>query len=316
MKYVDYYQTLGVARDATQEQINKAFRSLAKKFHPDVNKSPGAEERFKQASEAYEVLKDPEKRKKYDALGANWKTGESFRPPPGFENFQFHFGPGQQQGQGRDFSDFFQSLFGGFSGGRNDGVNFDFDELFENGAGRSRRRTPRGRDLESEILIGLEDVVHGSKKTVQLSDGNGLSRTYTVSIPAGIEDGQRIRLPGEGAGNEGHRGDLYLRVRIAEHPSIKRVGSNLEMDLLLAPWEAVLGAKKRVETPDGAVEIAVPAGMSSGKRLRLKGRGITKAGNGEAGDLYLVARIVVNENLSQQERELYEKLKQISETGS
>ncbi len=309
MKYIDYYKLLGVSRTAGKEEINKAFRKLARKYHPDVNKDPGAEDKFKELNEAYEVLKNPEKRKRYDALGADWKNGQSFRPPPGFEQ-SFHFGGGRggmggMGGMG-GFSDFFNTIFGDQAGGMGGQAGgFDLNDLFGQ-AGR-RRKPARGADIGADLTVSLEDAYHGNPKRVSFESSGGETKTYTLSIPKGIESGKKIRLAGEGANGSGPAGDLLITIHVAPHPVFERHGANLEMDLPVTPWEAALGATVTVQTLDGPVEMTLPAGSSSGRRMRLKGRGMPKAG-GESGDLFARVRILVPKELSDEERDLFEKL--------
>ncbi len=324
VQFKDYYETLGVARTATQEEIQRAYRKLARKFHPDVNKDPGAENKFKEINEAYEVLKDPEKRSKYDQLGPNWQAGQDFRPPPGWENFDFGRtggGPGggtefHWSGGSGDFSDFFEMLFGnrGFGGGG-----------FTTGQGtRGKRRAVRpmaGADREALIRIPLEDAYEGGPRTITLQtqtmnpDGriSVEDKTYEVKIPKGILSGQRIRLAGQGepgvAG--GPQGDLYLKVEIEHHPNYRIEGRDIYMTLPVSPWEAVLGAEIDVSTPGGHVTLKVPKGTQSGQKLRMRGRGMPNP-RGDAGDLFAVISIVVPRSPSRKEVELFEQLKSVS----
>lgn len=314
MKYQDYYEILGVARGASQDEIQKAFRALARKFHPDVNKGKGAEERFKQINEAYEVLKDPEKRKRYDALGANWKNGQEFRPPPGWENVQFNFGPGggrRTAGFGAGgfnfsgaggFSDFFEALFSG--GG------FDFESLR---GGAHHTHGVRGADEEAEIEIGLEEAVLGASQRVSIQRaGTRAGKSYQVKIPPGTKDGSIIRLAGQGRqGLGGEPGDLLLKVKIRPHPRFKIEGRDLITTVRVTPWEAALGTKVPVPLVSGSVRLSVPSGSQSGQRFRLKGRGLGVKG-AEAGDLLVELQIVVPRVLSEKERELMEKLAAVS----
>ncbi|GIX30871.1 MAG: curved DNA-binding protein [Porticoccaceae bacterium] len=295
MEYKDYYQILGVSRDATQDEIKRAYRRLARKYHPDVSKEPDAEARFKEVNEAYEVLKDPEKRAAYDQLGANWQAGQEFRPPPGWDQgFEFHgdFGGG-------DFSDFFEALFGrgGFGG-----------------FGRRARREfhARGQDTHARILIDLEDAYHGATRTVTLKhtelgdDGRPrvVERTLNVQIPKGIRQGQQIRLAGQGAPGigRGEPGDLYLEVAFKPHPFYKVEGKDVYLDLPVAPWEAALGAVVKVPTPAGLVDLKIPAGSRGGRKLRLKGRGIPAR---QPGDFYVVLQIALPPADDERSREAY-----------
>ncbi|MGE5415812.1 MAG: DnaJ C-terminal domain-containing protein [Acidobacteriota bacterium] len=315
MKYQDYYETLGVAKTATQKEIQSAYRKLARKFHPDVNKEPNAEEKFKTINESYEVLKDPDKRKKYDALGANWQAGEHYSPPPGWENANFDFGgrSGSYEyvnGDLGDFSDFFQSLFGGAGrGGRSRSSRM------------ARDLSSRGQDQEVEIGLTLEEAYQGGKKSIRLqrSDldaaGNPGSsvKEYNVSIPPGIAEGNRIRLAGQGSAGYGggQAGDLYLIVKYLPHAHFTTEGHDLLMELPVSPWEAALGAKTDVETMTGTVSLTIPPGIQTGQKLRLKGKGMP-AKPGGFGDMFVVIKIMVPKKLSHQETELFEELKKIS----
>ena len=315
MEYQDYYKTLEVARDASQEDIQRAYRKLARKLHPDVNKAPDAESRFKAVAEAYEVLKDPEKRKRYDALGANWRAGQEFTPPPGFEGMRFDFG---QRGADQfedlgGFSSFFESLFGGA------------DPFAETFGGRRTARAPRsrrGQTQEAEIGLALEDLARATPLELQLEsrsvgpDGRPSSerKTYAVHIPPGTREGTAIRLAGQGApgANGGASGDLLLRVHLQPHPRLRVDGEDdLAMDVSVTPWEAALGARVPVALLEGEGVLSVPAGSSSGTRLRLRGQGLPKR-DGSRGDLYAVVQIVVPRELTAEERDLFEKLARTS----
>ena len=298
--YRDYYETLGVPRDASNEDIRKAYRKLAREYHPDVNKDPGAEDRFKEVSEAYEVLRDPEKREKYDRLGSNWRQGQDVSGASGFDpgDFDFDFGNGAGGGSrfefgGGDFSDLFEGLFGGRSGRR------------AGGAGRAGF-SARGGDHEATLELSLEEAARGGRKKISLGDG----RDYDVNIPPGVRDGQRIRLAGEGAEGlgGGRRGDLFLRVRIRPHQRFRRRGDDLYTDLPVTPSEAALGATVPVRTLDGdTVRLKVPGGSSSGRKLRLRGQGMP------GGDLYATVMIHVPKQLSKDERKAYERLAEVSD---
>ncbi len=302
-------------RDAPQEAIRKAYRKLARQYHPDVNKSKGAEAKFKQVTEAYEVLGDADKRKRYDLLGANWKHGEEFTPPPDWENARHEFRgarPGRNPLEGLgDFSDFFESLFGGARFGRQRGAAHGM----EWGEPQSA-----GQDQEADITISLEDAFHGARKTISLqSDAPAErgrpqhhTRAYDVRIPAGTADGARIRLRGQGLPgmDGGAPGDLYLRVHIEPHPRLRMVGRDLETDLPLAPWEAALGARVSIDTLDGAAALTIPPGTQSGQRVRLRGKGLPSADG--RGDLYAVVRTVVPRDLTAAERRLFEELARVS----
>ncbi len=334
--YKDYYEILGVPRNASDAEIKKAFRKLARQYHPDVAKNKKqAEEKFKEVNEAYEVLGDPAKRKRYDELGANWSSGAEFRPPPGWsaagggpfrargprgEDYGFQFG-------GTGFSDFFEQFFGAAKG---------------RGGGGFGRRAPmeeefaaeRGQDIEGDILVTLDEVMHGSVRAVSVRHGvlcehcggtgrrarhvcnvcggtGQVSKTETcqVKIPAGIGEGQRLRLAGRGqAGMGGGRaGDLFLRVRLARHPDFEPDGHNLVHETELAPWEAVLGANISVPTLDGHVNIRIPPGTQNGQKLRVRGRGLPVR-DGASGDLIAVMRVEVPDKVSEGERKLWEEL--------
>lgn len=319
VKFQDYYHTLGVPRTATTEEIQRAYRQLARKYHPDVNKDKGAEDKFKQIGEAYEVLRDPDKRRRYDTLGSNWRAGQEFTPPPGWENVHFGFRPGaqgpegfnvRQEGMGGSFSDFFNTLFGGgFEG-------------FTSGRGSSGASIGiPGQDTEVRLPISLEEAYRGGKKTVSLQvmepDAKGRvrrsMRTYDVNIPAGIANGARIRLSGQGGkgAGGGRAGDLYLVVEMAPHLLFRVREHDLEVDVKVAPWEAALGAKIEVPTLDQPVTMTLPEGTQNGQRLRLKGKGLPKR-SGSPGDLYAVVQIVVPQRLSKEERELFEQLAKAS----
>ena len=297
VKFRDYYEVLGVPRTATAEEIKRAYRQLARKHHPDLqvaSERARASERFKEINEANEVLSDPDKRAKYDALGANWKGGMDFTPPPDTGR-----GPSvttDWEGFG-DFSDFFGSIFGRPPGGRAGAGRA--------GADRAGVRMPiPGNDVEGELPLTLDDVLHGGQRRITV-DG----RSLDVTIPRGIRDGATLRLAGQGGPgiNGGPAGDVYLRVRLLPHPRYRVVGDDLEMDLPLWPWQAVLGAEVRVDTPDGPVTLTVPPGTQSGQRLRLRGRGLPR--DGARGDLYAVVRVVVPTRPSAAEREVYEMLR-------
>ena len=298
-QYKDYYQTLGVPRTATADELKKSFRKLAREFHPDVAKDKKkAEEKFKDINEAYEVLSDADKRKKYDELGANWKSGAEFRPPPGHGGFgggqPFRGGSGRGGGvefefQGTGFSDFFEQLFGaqrrgGMGGGRG---GFAGEQMGE-----------PSRDIEGDIMVTLEEAKAGSVRTVTVRHENRTD-SQQVKIPAGITEGQKLRIAGRGEGG----GDLYLRVKLAKHPDFEVDGHNLIYELELAPWEAALGAEIAVPTLDGKVNIKIPAGTASGQKLRVRGRGL-----GKTGDLLVATKIVVPAKITDAQKKLWEQL--------
>lgn len=316
VKFRDYYEVLGVPRTATQEEIQRSYRKLARKFHPDVNKARDAEDKFKEINEAYEVLKDPEKRKKYDLLGENWKTGQEFRPPPGWD-YQYDFGRGGGQGEFQwggsgGFSDFFEILFGGQRGGRARG-------------GARRGGGPvwsqAGADQEATVRISLEDAFHGATKSITLQmqsltpDGQVAvqEKTYEVKIPVGIMSGRKIRLSGQGGEGMGGgpRGDLYLKIEIEPHAVYRLKDRDIYVDLPVAPWEAVLGADVQLTTLSGQVTLKIPPGTQSGQKLRLRGKGMPNPKE-TAGDLYVVVQIMVPKHPSRREQELFEELRKES----
>lgn len=285
LSYTDYYEVLGVARDADQDAIRRAYRKLAREYHPDLNSDADAEDRFKQLGEAYEVLSDPEKRERYDRLGANWRETEREAPDESFEQFFTDQGWGDGPGVPFGQDDLFEALFGA----------------------RAQRMggSTRGRDREAQLELSLEDALAGGRRRLTL-DG----REVTVNFPAGVRDGQLIRLAGQGGEGfgGGPAGDLFLRVALKPHPRFRRRGDHdLDVDLPVTPSQAALGTTATLETPTGRAQIRVPAGSSSGRRLRLRGRGLPKRG-GESGDLHAVVKIVVPKQLSDRERELYEQL--------
>jgi curved DNA-binding protein len=323
VEYQDYYETLGVKRDASAEEIQKSYRKLARQFHPDLNKDPGAEAKFKQINEAHEVLSDTEKRQRYDTLGANWQNGQSFRPPPGWENlfggafnnagggfgntsgnFAFNFGGG--------FSDFFNTLFG----------EDQFSSRSAHGARAAYSHQGAGNSIEASITISLEDAHIGSIKNVSLNlTGNEFPgapaperRTYQVTIPPGITEGKVIRLRGQGnkGVNGAPAGDLLLRVKIAKHKHFTLNGINIHSEVAISPWEAALGAKVPVKTLDGEVSLSVPAGSQGGQRMRLRGRGFHKDKTATRGDHFVTLRVAVPKNLSRKEKEFFTKLKEAS----
>jgi len=318
MEYRDYYETLGVARTAAADDIKKAYRRLARKFHPDVSKEKDAEAKFKQVQEAYEVLKDPEKRAAYDQLGSNWKAGQDFRPPPDFGGgFEFRGRPGGGAGgagAGYDsFSDFFSSLFGGGAAGGNPFEQSPFGGAGGMGGGGGRRRAPvKGRDHHARIDIDLEEAFKGGNRTFELKrpqvDSDGLlqmrKHTVKVTIPPGITQGQQLRLVGQGedSAHGGEPGDLFLEVHIRPNDRYEVDGKNVTTTLPLAPWEAALGATVDVPTPEGEVQLTVPPGSAAGRKLRLKGKGIPSQ---PPGDLYAVLSIALPPADTPRAREAY-----------
>lgn len=319
--FKDYYEVLGVSRTATPDEIRKSYRKLARQYHPDVNKRPDAEAKFKEIAEANEVLSDPGKRARYDQVGADYREGQEFRPPPGWENVRFEFqGRPESMGGFRPedlggFSDFFESLFGGreFRGAGMGGAE---------GASRSGYLKRRGEDHETAITIDLEDAFHGAHKTLRLQsaelDGDGKLqrrlRSYKVRIPAGTLEGSRIRLGGQGGSGQGGgpAGDLYLRVHIVPHPTFRLTGRDLEVTLPVTPWEAALGAKVPVATLQGKVSLTVPAGTQSGQYFRLRGKGMTGGPHHTPGDLMVKVRMVMPRHFNEKEKSLFEELKKVS----
>jgi curved DNA-binding protein len=292
----DFYEILGVARDASQEDIQRAYRKLARTYHPDLNKEPGAEERFKDISEAYAVLSDPATRKRYDAFGPDFRQVPEDVDPDTWRAAGAAGGERQRAGAG----------FGPDLGGQ-----IDLDDLFGGLFGGRERRgwgPIAGADQEAELEVSVEEAYRGGNRSVTIG-GRAGTRTLDVRIPAGVTDGQRIRLAGQGGHGSGGSppGDLYLIVRIAPHPKYRVQGRDVYVDLPLTPWEAALGASVAVDTPDGEAKVKVPAGTSSGRRLRLRGRGVPNP-RGQPGDLYAEAKIMVPAKLSRQERHLFEEL--------
>jgi curved DNA-binding protein len=288
VEYKDYYEVLGVPRGASQDEIRRAYRRLAREYHPDLNSDADAEERFKEVGEAYEVLSDPDKRERYDRLGAQWQARQD--------------APG-----GGDFEDFFarQDSGGGTAAEFGDGAFSDFFERVF-GAGAAPPSGPlRGRDREALLELSLEDALAGGRRRLTLDDG----RSVEVNFPAEVREGQRIRLAGQGAPGRdgGPPGDLYLLVALKPDPRFRRQGDDLVVDVRVAPWEAALGATVPVSTLGGDAQVRVPAGSSSGRRLRLRGRGLPRR-DGKRGDLYAVVQIAVPKQPSDEERELFEKL--------
>ena len=323
VEFKDYYTVLGVSRDASDTDIKKAFRNLARKYHPDVAKDKkAAEAKFKEINEAHEVLSDPEKRRKYDELGANWQGGD-FQPPPGAQfrrwtaggggmpDQEFHFG-------GTGFSDFFEQFFGGGGGVRNPGPGFDemFRQAGAGGAMHGEAEIPRaGAHVEGDILVSLHEAMHGALRPVTLQrrnprTGETESETFQVRIRPGAQEGLRIRVPGKGSPGRGGApaGDLVLRVRLEAHPEFRVEGSDLYHDVDLAPWECVLGTQVEVPTLNGTLKVRIPAGTDNGQRLRVRGQGLPQPKGGERGDLYVVATVRLPKELSAEERAQWEKL--------
>ena len=308
MQFKDYYQTLGVAKTASQDDIKSAFRKLARTHHPDMVKPKeraAASERFKEINEAYEVLGDPEKRRQYDTLGADWERGGA-QPPPGWhqgagrrhpagagrgaEDFEFNFG-------GTGFSDFFEAFFG--SGGRQ-------ANPFASGRAAGTRR---GVDVEADLMVPLEEALHGARRKITFQRTGVKPQTYEVTIPAGVREGQRIRLGGQGeAGIQGGpAGDLYLNVRLAPHPDFQVAGADLSYEAALPPWRLALGGEVAVPTMEGTAKLKIPPGSQPGQRFRLKGRGMPKT-SGARGDLYVVISVEIPKTLTPKQAELWQAL--------
>jgi curved DNA-binding protein len=298
VEYKDYYKIMGLKRDASQGDIKRAHRKLARKYHPDLSKEPDTEDKFKEAGEAYEVLKDPEKRAAYDRLGPNFKVGQDFHPPPNWDSgFEFR-GSGVTDG---GFSDFFEELFGQQVRGAHTAHSAQF--------------STRGQDHHAKVMIELEDAFHAVSRSISLKsseqDMHGqvqlINRTLNVKIPVGIKEGQQIRLAGQGAHGRGQgaKGDLYLEIHFNPHPFFRAEGCDLHMQLPVAPWEAALGATVKAPTPGGTVDLKIPAGSNSGNKLRLKGRGIPGS---PAGDIYVTLSVVVPPANSDQAKAIYQEM--------
>jgi curved DNA-binding protein len=313
VQFRDYYETLGVSKTATDDEIRKAFRKLARKYHPDVNKDKAtAEEKFKQLNEAYEVLGDPEKRKKYDELGANWNQPGGFQSPPGwgaqqpgggFRRYGGGDGGVEFEFGGTGFSDFFEQFFGGGRGGGFGGRGF----------GQRPAEAERGNDVEADIMVPLEEALHGAKRTVSLRRSNSNKvETYQVKIPRGVHEGQRIRLAGQGEAGAGggKSGDLFLRVRLARHPDFTVEGSDLIHEVKIEPWQAVLGGDLQVPTLEGNARLKLPAGTQPGQRFRLRGHGLPTSA-GARGDLFVVPQIQIPKKLTERGREIWKQLAEL-----
>ena len=308
VQFRDYYETLGVSKTASEDEIRSAFRKLARKYHPDVAKDKKtAEEKFKQINEAYEVLSDPEKRRKYDQLGEHWNQPGGFQPPPqwgGGHPGGFRSSGGQDGGVefefgGTGFSDFFEAFFGGGRGRSAFG-----------GFGQRDAMAERGHDVEADIMVTLEEALHGSTRQVSLRRGGSTkTETYQVKIPRGVREGQRIRLAGQGEAGErgGKSGDLFLRVRLARHPDFSVEGCDLVHEVKIAPWQAVLGDNLIVPTLEGNARLKLPPGTQGGQRFRLRERGLPGV-SGQRGDLYVVVQIALPKKLTEREREIWEQL--------
>jgi curved DNA-binding protein len=313
VQFRDYYETLGVAKAASADEIKSAFRKLARKYHPDMAKpkeKAAAEEKFKQINEAYEVLSDPEKRLKYDQLGADWNQPGGFQPPPDwgrgpaggdFRRYAGGNGGGVEfEFGGTGFSDFFEAFFGGGRG----------QSAFGGGIGRRPATAERGQDVEADIMVTLEEALHGSTRQISLRrSGSEKVETYQVKIPRGVHEGQRIRLAGQGEAGArgGNSGDLFLRVRLARHPDFSVEGNDLIYEATLEPWRAALGTEIEVPTLEGGRRLKIPPGTQAGQRFRLRDRGLPTSGSGR-GHLFVVARIAIPKKLTEAERELWQQL--------
>lgn len=342
MKYKDYYKILGVNRDASETEIKSAYRKLARKYHPDVNKDKEAAQKFKDVNEAYEVLSDPEKRKRYDGLGSSWNEGADFTPPPGFENIHIDFGAGDfgsyktfhnfnDMGGMGGFSDFFETMFADFFNQPTGGVK---QTAYSRSSSTSRQKPEKQEALNitQDMLVDLEDLIDGGTQAVKVSymekcsecagrgsycykcGGTGFAtatKTLNVKIPAGVKEGSKIRLAGEGkTGKSRKKGDLYLVVKYKKHHCFKPEDSNIIADLEISPAKAVLGTIAEVKTLHGVVKVTIPSGTQSGKSLRLKGLGLPKK-QGGYGDHIAKIKINIPENPSEEEKKLYKKLAEL-----
>ena len=287
VQYKDYYKILGVSRDAKLTEIRAAYRKLAKQYHPDVSKEKDAEEKYKEINEAYEVLKDPEKRQKYDTLGMNWQSGQDFTPPPGWQHVEF----GGDMG---GFSDFFQTIFGG--GGRNFG---GFQDIFSNA---SSFHNPAQKDIEVSVTLSLKDVIKGGVHNFAFNGSNG-KKDIKVNLPQGITEGTKIKLPGQADGG----GDIYVTVHIEPDRFFEVNGYDLISEINIPVFDAVLGKNITVKTLDGEVTVKMPAGMQNGQQLRIKGKGMPKR-DGTNGDLYVKIKINIPKRLTSKQKDLWQEL--------
>ncbi len=322
VKFRDYYEILGVPRKATEQEIKTAYRKLARKFHPDANKSSkaaekAAEAKFKEIAEAYEVLKDAEKRQRYDTLGENYKAGSEFRPPPGAGGFSFDFGNlgGMSEGAGgaSSFSDFFEMLFGQSMAGQGGSPfggagTFGGPGTFGGHSGRTGRASRAPAHHEADIELAIEEMAKGTTRTLQISSPSMAAKTVEVKIPAGVHPGSRVRISGKAAKGGMDGGDIYLLVKTKPHPYFTLEGNNLLCELHLSPAQAVLGTEATVTTLDGPKTVKVPAGSQSGRTLRLRGRGLPGTKGALAGDQLVKIKIVIPTKPTTEELKLYEEL--------
>jgi curved DNA-binding protein len=317
VEFKDYYAVLGVPRNATADDIKKAFRKLARQYHPDTAKDKKtAEAKFKEINEANEVLSDPEKRKKYDEFGPDWQNAGGFRSPPGARGQAWTGADGAQQEYhfgGTGFSDFFEQFFGGGRAGRRGGPA-------RGGSGHGfgfEQEPERGGDVEADLLVTLEEALHGARKKISLrrEDGHKVE-TYEVKIPKGVREGQRIRLAGQGQAGSTKElsGDLYLRVRFQQHPDYRLEGTDLIVDVELPAWEAVLGSEVSVNTPDGAIRMRIPEGTQNGQQFRVKGRGLPQGGESR-GDLYVKIEVTIPKTLTSEQRAAWQEVAHVSQSG-
>ncbi len=285
MQYKDYYKILGVDKNSSPDEIRKAYRNLAKKYHPDVSKEKNAEEKYKEINEAYEVLKDPAKKQKYDNFGMNYNSGQDFTPPPGWQHVEFN-----GQDLGGNFSDFFNNLFGSGFGGFNDVFN-------------SRHQQPVKSDSEVDLNLTLEQIITGGTRELILKNSNGTKRNLKVNLPKGITEGSRIKLPGKSEGG----GDIYVNIHVAPHKIYKVDGYNLTREIKVNAWDAVLGKDFNTETLNGAVTVKMPPGIQDGQKLRLRGKGLPGR-NGIDGDMFIEIKIEIPRHVNSRQKALWEEL--------
>ena len=330
VKFKDYYDTLGVPRTATDKEIKAAYRKLARQHHPDANKgNKASEEKFKELGEAYEVLKDPQKRSRYDALGANYKSGHDFRPPPGYSQgapggFSFDFGSGNPMGGmggmggGAPFSDFFEMLFGqNFAGGQGNPLSGMAGMSGMPGGPAMGQAQKKRFDQEAEIELSIEELANGTVRTLQITEPGSKIRTLEVKIPAGVRAGSKVRVSGEGGKSMGGGpGDLYLKVKVKPHAYFTIEGDNLICEVAVTPAQAVIGGTTSVTTLGGPIGIRIPAGTQNGRLLRLRGRGLPKLKGEVKGDQLVRTKIVIPNTVSAAEKELYEQLAQLEKERS